>query len=85
MLSLSVNTNWVLWLVRRTCEKEHFEGVGLKIANIGRLEGREMLRESDGRMIGSLGGSEVIGVVGGVVMTSRTGVGTGASIEGCFD
>jgi hypothetical protein len=50
-----------------------------------RVEGREMLRESDGRMIGSLGGterSEVIGVVGGVVKTSRSGEqGTGASIE----
>ena len=41
-----------------------------------------MLRERDGRMMDSLGDSEVIGVVGGVVKTSRSGEqGTGAIIE----
>jgi hypothetical protein len=58
---------------------------GLKspvVLDIWRFDGREMLRESDGRMMGSLGGSEVIGVVGGVVKTSRSGeYGAGTSME----
>ena len=50
--------------------------------DILRLDGREMLRERDGRMMDSLGGSEDIGVVGGVVKTSMSGEWeTGASIE----
>jgi len=64
------------WLSRRMS--------GLKsplVLDIWRLDGRERLRESDGRIMGSLG-SESIGVIGGVEKTSRSGEqGTGASME----
>jgi hypothetical protein len=43
------------------------------ISEMWRFEGREALREMDGRMIDSEGGSEVMGVVGGVAKTSRSG------------
>ena len=49
---------------------------GLKssaVLEIWRFERREELRESDGRMMDSVGGSEVMGVVGGVAKTSRSG------------
>jgi len=80
---LAVNTNCGVVTAAEDLSEETLGGdwlsttiSGLKspvVLDIWRFDGREVLRESDGRMMDSLGGSGVIGVVGGVVKTSRSG------------
>lgn len=83
MTALAVDTDWVvvagtddvlIGTFRGDCGSMRMSGLkSPAVFDKWRLEGREELRVSDGRMIDSQEGSEVIGVVGGVAKTSRSG------------